>query len=126
HDARQLNAWVGRFDRLVYVSPPDKDSRLEIFSIHLADKPLEGDVELNVLADDTDGFTGAEIAAVCNEATMLAIREYVKSGKSADEESLKALKLNYRHIKDAMKKLRGQSKKETEKYQQIAENFIYQ
>ena len=108
------------------MSPPDKDSRLEIFSIHLADKPLEGDVELNVLADDTDGFTGAEIAAVCNEATMLAIREFVKLGKSGDEESLKALRLNYRHIKDAMKKLRVQSKKETEKYQQIAENFIYQ
>ena len=116
----------GRFDRMVYVPPPEKESRLEIFRIHLADKPLEGDVELSVLADDTDSFTGAEIAAVCNEATMLAIREFVESGKSADEESLKELKLNYRHLTDAMKKFRVQSKKETEKYQQIAENFIYQ
>ncbi|MDW7727408.1 MAG: CDC48 family AAA ATPase [Candidatus Methanoperedens sp.] len=116
----------GRFDRLVYVPPPDKGSRLEIFRIHLADKPLESDVEMNALADDTDGLTGAEIAAVCNEATMLAIREYVKSGKPADENSIKELKLNYRHIMDAMKKLRVHAKKETEKYQKIAENFIYQ
>jgi transitional endoplasmic reticulum ATPase len=116
----------GRFDRLVYVPPPDKESRLEIFRLHLLGKPLESDVELGVLADDTDSFTGAEIAAVCNEATMLAIREYVKSGKSDDEVSLSGLKVNYRHLTDAMKKLRVQSKKETEKYKQIAENFIYQ
>lgn len=116
----------GRLDRLVYVAPPDKNSRYEIFRIHMAKTPLEGDVDLNILALDTDGFTGADIASVCNEAMMLAIREYVNSGKPTGEESIKELKVGYQHYRDAMKKVKPYSKKEMEKYKKISENFIYQ
>ncbi len=116
----------GRLDRLVYVAPPDDKSRHEIFKIHLTDKPLGSDVDLEKLSEDTEGFTGADIASVCNEATMLAIREYVNSGKSTDEESIKELKVGYHHFMDAMAKLKPQSKKEMEKYKKISENFIYQ
>ncbi len=116
----------GRLDRLVYVAPPDDKSRHEIFKIHLADKPLGSDVDLEKLSEDTEGFTGADIASVCNEATMLAIREYVNSGKSTDEKSIKELKVGYHHFMDAMAKLKPQSKKEMEKYKKISENFIYQ
>jgi transitional endoplasmic reticulum ATPase len=116
----------GRLDRLVYVSPPDEDSRNAIFKIHLEGKPLGSDVDLEKLSEDTESFTGADIASVCNEATMLAIREYVNSGKSTDEESIKELKVGYHHFMDAMAKLKPQSKKEMEKYKKISENFIYQ
>jgi transitional endoplasmic reticulum ATPase len=116
----------GRLDRLVYVAPPDEESRHEIFKIHLEGKPLGSDVDLEKLSEDTESFTGADIASVCNEATMLAIREYVNSGKSTDEESIKELKVGYHHFMDAMAKLKPQSKKEMEKYKKISENFIYQ
>lgn len=116
----------GRFDRLVYVAPPDDKARHEIFRIHTANKPLAGDVDLDKLAEDTEGFTGADIASVCNEATMLSIREYVNSGKPTGEESIKDLKVGYHHFRDAMMKVKPQSKKEMEKYKKISENFIYQ
>jgi transitional endoplasmic reticulum ATPase len=116
----------GRLDRMVYIAPPDERSRYDIFNIHLSNRPLESDVDINILAKDTDGFTGADIASVCNEATMLAIREYVASGKKTDEESIKELKIGYHHFRDAMKKVKPYYQKETEKYTKISENFIYQ
>ncbi|KCZ72076.1 AAA family ATPase, CDC48 subfamily [Candidatus Methanoperedens nitroreducens] len=116
----------GRLDRMVYVAAPDEKARYEIFNIHLTNKPLEDDVDLNILADDTDGFTGADLASVCNEATMLAIREYVNLGKSLDEESIKELRVSNQHLRDAMKKVKPYSKKEMEKYKKISETFIYQ
>lgn len=112
----------GRLDRLVYVAPPDEKSRHEIFKIHLEGKPLGNDVDLEKLSDNTEGFTGADIASVCNEAAMLAIREYVNSGKSTDEDSINELKVGYHHFMDATAKLKPQS----EKYKKISENFIYQ
>ncbi|MFA4935466.1 MAG: CDC48 family AAA ATPase [Candidatus Methanoperedens sp.] len=116
----------GRIDRLIYITPPDRDARYEIFKVHTAKTPLDSDVDLNALADDTDGFTGADIASVCNEATMLAIREYVNAGKPTDENSAMGLKVGYHNFRDAMTKVKPYSKKELEKYTKISENFIYQ
>ncbi len=116
----------GRIDRLIYVPPPDRDARYEIFKVHTAKTPLDSDVDIDRLADDTEDFTGADIAAVCNEATILAIREYVNAGKPADEKSVKGLKVGYHNFMDAMKKVKPYSKKELEKYTRISENFIYQ
>ncbi|MDL5503653.1 MAG: AAA family ATPase, partial [Candidatus Methanoperedens sp.] len=100
----------GRIDRLIYIMPPDRDSRLEIFKVHTARTPLDGDVDLETLSDDTEGFTGADIASVCNEATILAIREYVVSGKQTDDESIKQLKVGYHNFRDAMTKVKPHSK----------------
>lgn len=116
----------GRIDRLVLVTPPDEKARYEIFEIHLANKPIDSDVDLNILAKDTEDFTGADIASVCNEATMLAIREYVNSGQPTGEGDITDLKLGYHHFRDAMTKVKPYSKKEMEKYKKISENFIYQ
>ncbi len=116
----------GRIDRLLFVPSPDKRARHEIFGIHLANKPIDSDVDLNILAKDTEDFTGADIASVCNEATMLAIREYVNSGKPTAEGAITELKLGYHHFRDAMTKVKPYSKKEMEKYKKISENFIYQ
>jgi transitional endoplasmic reticulum ATPase len=116
----------GRIDRLIYVMPPDRDSRLEIFKVHTTKTPLDGDVDLETLADDTNDFTGADIASVCNEATILSIREYVTSGKPTGDESIKQLKVGYHNFRDAMTRVKPYSKKELEKYKKISENFIYQ
>ncbi|MGB9867230.1 MAG: AAA family ATPase [Bacillota bacterium] len=65
----------GRFDRVVRVSLPDKNGRLEILRIHAANKPLAPDVRLEEIARETYGFSGAHLESLCNEAAILALRE---------------------------------------------------
>ncbi|RLF47431.1 MAG: AAA family ATPase, partial [Thermoplasmata archaeon] len=93
----------GRFDRLIYIPPPDKEARKEIFRIHTRKKPLADDVNLDELAEKTEGYTGADIAAVCNEAVMAAIREYIEKGGKMDKEEMKKLKIHKRHFEEALK-----------------------
>ncbi|NTW49248.1 MAG: ATP-dependent zinc metalloprotease FtsH, partial [Chlorobiales bacterium] len=64
----------GRFDRQIMVDKPDLNGRIEIFKVHTKEMPLGKDVELKVLASQTPGFAGAEIANVANEAALLASR----------------------------------------------------
>jgi len=64
----------GRFDRQVLVDKPDFRARKGILEIHIEDKPLEGDVDLEVLARRTPGFTGADMENLANEAAILAAR----------------------------------------------------
>ncbi len=71
----------GRFDKSIFVGPPDKESRRSIFGIHTRGKPLDADVDLDALADRTEGCTGADISAICNEAVMTAVRRLVSQGK---------------------------------------------
>jgi cell division protease FtsH len=64
----------GRFDRQIFVSPPDLKGRLEILKVHSANKPLH-DVDLDVVARQTSGLTGADLANICNEAAIFAGRK---------------------------------------------------
>ncbi|MEM2240396.1 MAG: CDC48 family AAA ATPase [Candidatus Bathyarchaeia archaeon] len=70
----------GRFDRLIYVPPPDEKTRLQILKIHTKNMPLDDDVSLEKLAAMTEGYTGADIAAICREAAMNAIRRNPETG----------------------------------------------
>jgi cell division protease FtsH len=63
----------GRFDRQVYVSPPDVGGRERILEVHTRDKPL-GDVDLADVAAQTSGLTGADLANLCNEAAIRCVR----------------------------------------------------
>src|SRR4051812_19183198 len=63
----------GRFDRQVFVSPPDVAGREAILQVHTRDKPA-GDVDFELLARQTSGLTGAELANICNEAAICAAR----------------------------------------------------
>ncbi|MFX1266889.1 MAG: CDC48 family AAA ATPase [Promethearchaeota archaeon] len=65
----------GRFDREIVIGVPDTDGRYEILLIHTRGMPLNGDVDLKLIAERTHGFVGADIEALCKEAAMLAIRE---------------------------------------------------
>jgi transitional endoplasmic reticulum ATPase len=67
----------GRFGRHIEITMPDLLTRKEIFKIHLKNKPLADDVDLNQLSDNLDGYTGADIQAICEEATLLTIREAI-------------------------------------------------
>jgi cell division protease FtsH len=64
----------GRFDRQIFVSPPDLKGRLEILKVHSANKPLH-EVDLEVIARQTSGLTGADLANICNEAAIFAGRK---------------------------------------------------
>ncbi len=68
----------GRFDRIILTPAPDRETRLEVFKIHTKGMPLKN-VDLNKLADKTDGYVGADIEAVCREAAILALREDMKA-----------------------------------------------
>jgi len=111
----------GRFDRLIYVPVPDKKAREEIFRIHLRGKPLAEDVKIEELAEKTEGYTGADIEAICNEATMLAIREYITN--HGDPENPKKAKIFMRHFEEALNKVKPLSKEERELYEKMAERF---
>jgi len=68
----------GRFDLIMEMPVPNREGRLAIFRIHTAGKPLAKDVNLNVLVEASDGMVGADIEAVCRQASMLAIREFIE------------------------------------------------
>jgi len=68
----------GRFDRQIVIDRPDLKGRLAIFKVHARGKPLDTDVNLEVLAKRTPGFTGADIANLMNEAALLAARRRKK------------------------------------------------
>ena len=95
----------GRFDRLIHIPMPDLDARKEILKIHTKNKPLAKDVKLDILAEITGGMNGAELAAVCNEAVMLAIREYLADGGTDNETKFKSAKIKMQHFEQAIVKV---------------------
>lgn len=64
----------GRFDRQIYIDLPDLSGRKAIFKVHLKPLKLAKDIDINFLARQTPGFSGADIANVCNEAALIAAR----------------------------------------------------
>ena len=73
---------AGRFDRQIHVELPDLQERKEIFGVHLAPIKLDDTIDVNFLAKQTPGFSGADIANVCNEAALIAARnDHKKVGR---------------------------------------------
>ncbi len=75
---------AGRFDRQIYVELPDLNERKEIFKVHLRPIKYDKDLEVDFLARQTPGFSGADIANVCNEAALIAARKNKKSVQKQD------------------------------------------
>ncbi len=116
----------GRIERHIYIPPPDKEARKEIFRIHLKNKPLAEDVKLDELAEKTEGYSGADIEAVCREAGMLAIREALKPGVSREEakEIAKKIKITKRHFEEALKKVRPSlTQEDLKRYELMLKEF---
>lgn len=83
----------GRFDRQIMVGLPDIKGREEILKVHAANKPLAPDVDLNVIAKSTAGFTGADLANLLNESALLAARHDLKAitMKEIEEATIKVV-----------------------------------
>ncbi|MBN2110043.1 MAG: CDC48 family AAA ATPase [Methanosarcinaceae archaeon] len=116
----------GRFDRLIYVRPPDKKSREKIFRIHLNSKPLADDVDARELSEMTEGYVGADIEAICREASMLALRELVTPGIGREEVKarIKGIKITSDHFRKAAKRVKPTTSRTTMGfYEQASEAF---
>jgi len=102
----------GRFDRIVSIGPPDLESRKQILRIQTARKPLGDDVDIDELARRTDGYTGADLAALANEAVMLAIRSLVSSGQELNGEEMRKRRIGMTFFNQALEKVRPMKRAE--------------
>ena len=100
----------GRFDRHIYIGVPDKDGRKKIFEVHTRKMPLES-VDIDWLAENTEGFVGADIEALCREAAINALRK----GKE---------KVDMEDFKEAMKEVHASVDEDVRKYyEEMAERL---
>lgn len=74
----------GRFDKLIFVQPPDQKARVQLLQNSIKDAPSSKDIDYNELANETEGFTGADIANVCREAKNMALTENIQTGKESE------------------------------------------
>lgn len=81
----------GRFDEVVEIPLPESKDREQIFRVHLRNKPVEKGVDPVDLAARTDGFSGAEVASVCNRAALMAVRRAVASLKENPDKDVKII-----------------------------------
>ncbi|MBN1544691.1 CDC48 family AAA ATPase, partial [Candidatus Woesearchaeota archaeon] len=113
----------GRFDRIIMVGAPDEKTREKVFEIHTKNMPLTKDVNIKELAKKTEGYAGADIASLCREAAIIALRKDMKSehvSKKDFEEALdkvrpsitKEIEDSYKTLKDMFTKARAKEMKE--------------
>jgi transitional endoplasmic reticulum ATPase len=106
----------GRFDRLILIPTPDKETREEIFKVHTKKIPLKG-VEIKKLVEKTEGYSGSDIEALCREAAINALRKGKEEGKEAKEVTMK-------NFEEALKDIRPSVSKEIEKqYEELQDSL---
>jgi len=110
----------GRFGRHIEVPLPNKTSRTKIFEIHLKDKPLADDINIGELAEAIDGYTGADIKGICEEATLLAIRRGVYECKidNADPKSFQQVKIKKGEFEEAIKIITNNAERAKKSYKE--------
>jgi transitional endoplasmic reticulum ATPase len=109
----------GRFGRHVEIPMPDKEARGEIFKVHLKNKPLSSDIDMDKMAQDLDGHTGADIQAICEEATLLTIRNAVLDANinTQDAASVKSVEISRSAFEEASEKILKSAKKARESHE---------
>jgi transitional endoplasmic reticulum ATPase len=99
----------GRFDREIEIGVPNAEGRLEIQQIHTRGMPLSEDIDLQELAAELHGYTGADIKALCREAAMKALRRYLPEidleGDKISPEILEGMVITNRDFKEGMKEI---------------------
>ena len=100
----------GRFDRIIVVPNPDSQTRKKIIKIHSEGKPMGPDIDLQRIADMTDGFSGADTSAVANTAVSLVLHEYLAKYPTPEEAAKHAseAQVMMRHFEEAVKKIKTQ------------------
>jgi transitional endoplasmic reticulum ATPase len=97
----------GRFDKIIYIPNPDKNTRERILQIYIRGKPVSDDIDIMRLVDMTEGFSGADVSSVANTAVSLVLHDYIQKYPSA-EEALKhtsEARVSMRHFEDAVRKV---------------------
>ncbi len=97
----------GRFGRHIEIPLPDKETRNKIIEIYLKNKPLASDVNVEKMAEGLEGYTGADIAALCEEATLLTIRKALADStiNTKNANSVKKVKITNQEFAKAMEKI---------------------
>merc|ERR1719336_3428585 len=107
----------GRFDREIEMGVPDATGRLEILHIHTRNMKLSDEIDLEIIADATHGYVGADLAQLCAEAAMNCIREQLDfidiEADEIDADILDAMSVEQYHFDDAMKHVSPSSIRET-------------
>jgi transitional endoplasmic reticulum ATPase len=122
---------AGRFDKLVYIPPPDRDSRYNILKVHTKNMPITKDVDLKRIAEKTDGYVGADLENLCREAGMMAYRQSSDAAEVTEKNFLDALKVIRPSVdEDVIKFYKGLSdsigKNVVERKKTIEETGLYQ
>jgi transitional endoplasmic reticulum ATPase len=97
----------GRFDILLEIPPPDCEGRKQIFEIGLRGRPLADDVAVDELAAQTDGFSGAEIRAVCRRASLDAVRAAINAAQEGRDEKNCPVWMTREHLARALEEVRA-------------------
>jgi len=115
----------GRLDRHVHVSIPDEEARRKIFEVHTRHKPLADDVDIDQLAEETEGYVGADIEAVCREASMAATREFIQSVTPEEvDDSVGNVRVTMAHFERTLEEVQASVDEELrERYEEIEEGF---
>ena len=100
----------GRFDKIIYVPNPDIKTREKILELNIQGKPISKDLNLKRIAELTDGFSGADVAAVVNTAISLVLHEYIGKYPNPEEASKHTMEATVamRNFEDAVRKVRTQ------------------
>jgi transitional endoplasmic reticulum ATPase len=122
---------AGRFDKMIYIPPPDRESRMKIFEVHTKNMPLSRDVNLEELADKTDGYVGADLENLCREAGMMAYRENPDASEVSQKNFLDAMRVIRPSVDENVLKFyrtiaQEMGKTVQEKRRQVEELGLYQ
>jgi transitional endoplasmic reticulum ATPase len=100
---------AGRFDKIIRIPLPDDDARKQVLQIHMKGKPISKEVEVGQLVEMTEGFNGADLAALVNTAVSIVLQAYIaKYPKPEDaKKHLAEAIVTYDHFKEAAKKVRS-------------------
>ena len=100
----------GRFDKIIYVPNPDKNTRFKILEVHTKGKPIGRDIDFMKMADLTNGFSGAEVSAVVNTAISLVLHEYLQKYPTPEEAAKHTSEavVSSQYFEDAVKKIKKQ------------------
>jgi transitional endoplasmic reticulum ATPase len=115
----------GRLDRHLHVPVPDEDARHSILEVHTRDKPLADDVDLEDLARRTDGYVGADLEALCREASMAATRGFINSVEPEDAaQSVENVRVTADHFEEALEEVGASVDEDTrERYEEMEDQF---
>ena len=103
----------GRFDRIILVPPPDKEAREQILNVHTKGMPLAKNINIPKLAEETEGYSGADLEAVAREAGTIALRE-----------NINATEVTMKHVKEALETVRASlTKSDVDAYPKFLDRF---